>query len=94
MAIEIHKLGEGSYEIVGSNGQKLSLDQEQFEDIFYAIPEQVGSYKNETEFFRHLTDNICSDQAQRDTVNAMLDAEPDKVVALQQIQDKVREIGT
>lgn len=94
MAIEVRKLGEGAYEIVASNGQKIALDQEQFEDIFYSIPEQAGSYKNETEFFRHLTDNICTDQAQRDTVNTMLNGEPDKVVALQQIQDQVREIGT
>lgn len=92
MAINVRKLGDDSYEIA-TDGGSLPIDQDQFEDIYFAVPEEAGKYKNETEFFRHLTDNICQDQAQRDLVNKMLDAEPDKIVALQQIQDQVRAIG-
>ena len=92
MAIRVQKLGEESYQIEGAGGT-LPLDQDQFEDIFFAIPQEVGKYKNETEFFRHLTDNICQDQDQRELVNRMLDAEPDKIVALQEIQDQVRQTG-
>ncbi|MGE0432748.1 MAG: hypothetical protein AB7K09_24990 [Planctomycetota bacterium] len=93
MAVNVRKLGDNDYEIAGS-GKALKFDREKFEDIYYAIPEEQGKYKNETEFFRHLTDNICQDQSQRDIINFILDQEADaKVAALQSIQDQVRAIG-
>ena len=93
MSVTVRKLGDNEFEIAGS-GKSLKFDLEKFEDIYYAIPEEQGKYKNETEFFRHLTDNICTDQSQRDIVNFILDQEADgKVQALQSIQDQVRGIG-
>ena len=93
MSIDVRKVADDHYEIAGA-GHILRIDGERYEDIYFSIPEEAGKYKNETEFYRHLTDNICESQQDRDTINALLDAQPDKIEALRQIQDIVRRLGT
>jgi hypothetical protein len=92
MSIRVRKAGDDEFVIEGGV-EALSIDLERYEDLYYSVPEEAGKYKNETEFFRNLIDNICADQAQRDTMNRMLEAAGDKVAALRSIQDQVRQLG-
>jgi hypothetical protein len=85
-AMNIERAAEGTYRI--SDGERsVELDQERFEDLFYAIP--VDS----TSFYRLLTEAVCATDDDRKAMVTMIQGLPDMDSGLKGFQELVTGLG-
>lgn len=76
---------EAGFRLSGG-GRTFDLDQESYEDLFYAIP------VNTTAFYRLLTEQAARTEEERARVVSMLEAEPDLDTALNDLQQQIQNL--
>jgi hypothetical protein len=89
--IELKKIDSSNFQLIGSNNT-LTLNKEQYEDLFYAVPPESGKYLNSTAFYRLFTDSLFTDDNSRTVFLEMLKEGDNQEAVLNSLQDQIKKI--
>ena len=70
----------------------MTLTQEQYEDLFYAVPPEPDKYLNSTAFYRLFTDSLFTDETSRAQFLQMLKEGGNQEEVLNSLQDQIKKI--
>ena len=81
--VTIESLSDDRYRITDGT-REIAFGRERFEDLYYAVP------THPTQFYRLLTDQVSETQAERDSINAILEATGDREAVLRELMDQIQ----
>lgn len=89
---KLEKRGDDLFALTGE-GAEITFNKESYEDLYFAVPPEEGNYMASGHFYRLWTDDIATDQTQRDAVNTILGDGEERETRLKSLQDQIKALA-